>query len=67
MSSNLFDTGLKPCALGDWAFSPKTETTAPHFQMHPNHVFRYPGDFNLVMSSTGFVEEPFFLQAVFEV
>ena len=50
--------GLSLPLLDDWAFSPKTGTTALHFQMHPNDVFRYPWDFNLVISSTGFVEEP---------
>jgi hypothetical protein len=34
-----FETGLKSCALGDWAFSPKTGTTTPHFQMHPSVIW----------------------------
>ena len=31
----LVATGLKPSALGDWAFSPKTGATAPRYQMRP--------------------------------
>jgi hypothetical protein len=52
--------GLSLPLLGDWAFSPKTGTTAPHFQMHLDEVFRYTGDFDPVISSTGFVEESLF-------